>query len=87
MKIKDIAQKIENEMAVAIDQANRDAEYDSAFIEDRHLYFTNNKGATEWNCCVAFNADCEFKNGLLSFADVNGDLTSIMVYVMSPMKI
>jgi hypothetical protein len=85
MKIRDIANKIVDRMALAIDQNNRDAEFDSAFAEDGFLYFSNIRGEVEWNLVIPLANDYEFKNGLLETTDIHSDHVSIMIYEHKPL--
>jgi hypothetical protein len=87
MKIRDTANKIVDRMAFAIDQNNRDADFDSAFVEDGYLYFSNIRGEVEWNLVIPLANDYEFKNGLLETTDINGDLCSIMIYEHKPLTL
>ena len=74
-------------MALAIDQNNRDAQFDSAFAEDGFLYFSNIRGEVEWNLIVPLSSEYEFKDGLLETTDIDGDHVSIMIYEHKPLTL
>lgn len=87
MKIRDIANKIVERMAFAIDLTNRYTDFDYAFVEDGYLYLSNNRGAVEWNLIIPLSNECEFKDGSLKTVDIDGDHVSIMIYEHKPLTL
>ena len=86
-QLKNIAEQICNELAFAIDNQNRDAEYDDVFVDDDELHFANERGAYDWYVAFPLEQEVEITNGLLKGLNNENEWTELQLFEAKPMKI